>query len=202
MRLYSDLPRPRALQIAGDAAALLVLVIGVVLAVALHDAIAALEGVGTRVEASGSALASTLGDIGRRLGDVPLIGGGIRSPFDAAAGAGSGLASAGAGWRTGVERIALLAGWTVALLVVVLVLATWVRPRLAAAFRRGALARLAEHADDLDLLALLALTGRPSRALAALGPGAAAAWRRGDPDTIRRLASITLREAGLRSPAP
>lgn len=63
-----------------------------------------------------------------------------------------------------------------------------------------AVARLARDPEDLDLLALRALTGRPSRALAAVGPGAAAAWRRGDPDTIRRLAALALREAGLRDP--
>ncbi|MGN6743438.1 MAG: hypothetical protein ACTHJL_09110 [Amnibacterium sp.] len=200
MRLYSDLPRARALQIAGDVVALLVLVAGVVLAVALHGAIAALEAVGARVAASGTGLAATLGDIGRRLGGVPLIGGGIRSPFDAAAGAGSALASAGEGWRDGVERIALLAGWIVALLVVLVVLAAWVRPRLVGAARRGAVARLARDPEALDLLALRALTGRPSRALAAAGPAAAAGWRRGDPDVIRTLAAITLREAGLRPP--
>jgi len=198
MRLYSDLPRARAVQIAGDVVALVVLVVGIVLAVSLHAAIAALEDVGSRVEASGSGFASTLGSIGRQLGGVPLIGSGIRSPFDAAAGAGTALASAGAGWRTGVERIADLAGWTVALLVLLVVLAGWVRPRVAAAARRGAIARLARDPDDLDLLALRALTGRPSRALAAVGPGAAAAWRRGDPETMRSLAAITLRDAGLR----
>jgi hypothetical protein len=201
MRLYSDLSSARALQIAGDVVALLVLVAGVVLAVALHASIAALEAVGTQVASSGSGLASTLGDIGRRLGGVPLIGGGIRSPFDAAAGAGSALASAGTGWRDGVERIALLAGWTVALLVVLVVLAAWVRPRLVGAARRGAVARLARDPEAMDLLALRALTGRPSRALAAVGPGAAAGWRRGDPEVVRRLAAITLREAGLRPPA-
>lgn len=196
MRLYSDLPRPRALQIAGDVVALLVLVGGIVLAVALHGAIAALEGVGGDVAKSGKGLASTLGDIGKQLGGVPLIGAGIRAPFDAASGAGRTLAAAGAGWAAGVERIAVLAGWTVALLVVLLVLAGWVRPRLAGAARRGAVARLA---GDPDLLALRALTGRPSRALAAVGPDAGAAWRRGDPETVHRLAAVALQDAGLRA---
>ncbi|HEY8317381.1 MAG TPA: hypothetical protein VIG76_00985 [Amnibacterium sp.] len=195
MRLYSDLPRARALQIAGDAVALVVLVGGIVLAVALHGAIAALEDVGNRVAASGTGFSTTLGDIGRQLGGVPLIGSGIRAPFDGAAGAGSALATAGAGWSDGVERIAAIAGWTVALLVVLVVLAGWVRPRLAGALRRGTVARLS---GDVDLLALRALAGRPTRALAAIGPDAAAAWRRGDPDIVKRLAGIALADAGLR----
>jgi len=194
MRLYSDLPRARALQIAGDVVALVVLIGGIVLAIALHGAIAALEGVGNRVAASGSGFATTLGDIGRQLGGVPLIGSGIRAPFDGAAGAGSALATAGVGWSTGVERIATIAGWTVALLVVLVVLGGWVRPRLSGALLRGAVARLS---GDVDLLALRALTGRPSRALAAVGPDAAAAWRRGDPEVVRRLADVALRDAGL-----
>lgn len=196
MHLYSDLPRARALQIAGDVVALVVLVGGIVLAVALHGAIAALEGVGSDVAKSGKGLASTLGEIGKQLGGVPLIGGAIRAPFDAASGAGSTLAAAGADWAAGVERIAVLAGWTVALLVVLVVLAGWVRPRLVGVLQRGAVARLA---DDPDLLALRALTGRPSRALAAVGPDAGAAWRRGDPEIVRRLAAIALRDAGLRA---
>ena len=198
MRLYSDLPRPRALQIAGDLVALAVLAGGITASVALHGAIAALEGIGSRVAESGNGFASTLGDIGRQLGGVPLIGGGIRAPFDAASGAGATLATAGTDWAAGVERIATLVGWTVALLVVLLVLAAWVRPRLAGALRRGAVARLA---GDVDLLALRALTGRPSRALAGVGPDAAAAWRRGDPETVRRLAAVALRDAGLRAPS-
>ncbi len=200
MRIYSDLPRARALQIAGDVVALVVLVGGIVLAIALHGAIAALEDVGNRVAASGSGFAATLGDIGRRLGGVPLIGSGIRAPFDGAAGAGSALASAGAGWRDGVERIAAIAGWTVALLVLLVVLGGWVRPRLAGALRRGALAQLAADPGALDLLALRALVGRPPRALRAVAPDAAAAWRRGDEAMIHRLASIELRASGLRMP--
>jgi hypothetical protein len=197
MRLYSDLPRPRALQIAGDLVALVVLVLGIAAAVALHGAIAALEDIGSSVARSGNGFATTLGDIGRQLGGVPLIGGGIRAPFDAASGAGTTLAGAGTDWVTGVERVATLVGWTVALLVLLLVLAAWVRPRVAGALRRGAVARLA---GDPDLLALRALTGRPSRALASVGPDAAAAWRRGDQEVVRRLAAIALRDAGLRSP--
>ena len=194
MRLYSDLSRARSLQIAGDVVALVVLVGGIVLAVALHGAIAALEGIGGEVAKSGTGLASTLGEIGKQLGGVPLIGGDIRAPFDAASGAGRTLAAAGADWASGVERIAVLTGWVVVLLVVLLVLAGWVRPRLAGALRRGAVARLA---GDPDLLALRALTGRPSRALAAVGPDAGAAWRRGDQEIVHRLAAIALRDAGL-----
>lgn len=197
MRLYSDLPRPRALQIAGDVVALVVLVGGIGLAVALHGAIASLEGVGSQVAASGTGLAATLGTVGRRLGGIPLIGSGIRAPFSGAAGASRSLAAAGDGWRTDVERIALLAGWTVAALVVLVILAAWVRPRLVGAARRAALARLAAAPGGLDLLALRALTG-PLRA--GLGVDDVDGWRRGDPEVVRRLAALALGTGGMRAP--
>jgi hypothetical protein len=197
MRWYSDSPRLRAGQIATDVLALVVLAAGILLGRSLHDAIAALRAAGANVASSGSAFSRTMGDIGERLGGVPLIGGGIRAPFDAAGDAGSTLADAGNQWQAGVERIASLAGWTVVLLVLLLLLAVWLRPRLAGAVRRGRLARLAGAAGGDDLLALRALVGRPGAVLAA-EPDAVAAWRRGDPEAVRRLAALELRAAGVR----
>ncbi|MDH2444304.1 hypothetical protein QDR37_10160 [Amnibacterium sp. CER49] len=198
MRLYSDFWGARAYQIAGDVVALLVVIAGILLGRSLHDAIAGLEDVGTQVERSGSDFSSTLGSIGKQLGGVPLIGGGIRAPFDAASGAGATLASAGAQWRDGVERVATLSGWAVVLGVLLVVLVGWVRPRLVGAVRRAVVARLAGSDADLELLALRALATRPPRAVTRVDPHATAAWRRGDPDVIRRLAALELRAAGVR----
>jgi hypothetical protein len=200
MKLYSDFWAPRAYQIVGDVAAALVLAVGITLAVALHNAVAALKGIGAQVERSGGDFSSTLGSIGRQLGGVPLIGGGIRAPFDAASGAGSTLAKAGSDWQAGVERLATLAGWTVALLVVLVVLAGWVRPRLVGAVRRGALAKRAGRDSDLELLAFRALANRPARAVAGVDEHAVAAWRRGDREVVRALAALELHAAGIRLP--
>jgi len=200
VQLYSDFAGRRAWQIAGDVLALVVLVVGVRVAVALHDAIAAFEGFGRDVARSGSDFQSTLSGIGRTLGGVPLIGGGIRAPFDAAGDAGGTLADAGAGWQRGVETLSSLVGWTVAGLVVLVVLLGWVRPRVAGAVRRRAVARLASSASSLDLLALRALATRPAKAVAAVHDDAVAGWRRGDPEVIRALAALELRSSGVRLP--
>lgn len=202
MKLYSDFWGTRAYQVAGDVVAAVVLTLGIVLAIAIHNAIAAFRGIGAQVERSGGDFSATLGSIGRQLGGVPLIGGGIRAPFDAASGAGSTLAKAGADWQVGVERLASLAGWTVALLVILVVLAGWVRPRLVAAVRRGRLARLADRGGNLELLAFRALAHRPAAALAKVDDQAVSAWRRGDPDVIRALAALELKAAGIRLPGP
>ncbi len=198
MMLYAQTAGRRAAQVAGDLVALLLIVIGVVVAVALHDAIAGVGRASLGVQRSGSDLASTLGDIGSKLGAVPLIGSSIRAPFDSASDAGTTLAAAGSAWQTGFTRVADLAGWSVALIVVLVVLVGWVRPRLVGARRRAVIARLDRESPDRELLALRALANRPARQIAAVHPSAAAAWRRGDAEVIDRLAALELRAAGVR----
>lgn len=198
VKLYSDFGGRRAAQVLGDVLALLLLAGGIRVAVALHDAIASFEGFGRDVARSGGDFRSTMSDIGERLGGVPLIGGGIRAPFDAAGDAGGTLVDAGTGWQQGVESLATLVGWTVAALVVVVVALGWVRPRLVGAVRRRATARLAEGPASLDLLALRALVGRPAAAVARVDPDAVAGWRRGDERVIRDLAGLELRASGVR----
>jgi hypothetical protein len=200
MRLYSDFAGRRAYQVLGDVVAVALVVAGIVVAVALHDAIAALKGVGAEVERSGRDFSSTMTDIGDRLAGVPLIGGGISAPFGSASDAGGTLAGAGQQWQQGVETLATLVGWTVAALVVLVVLLGWIRPRLVGAVRRAAVARLATAAASLDLLALRALATRPAKAVLSVDDDAVAAWRSGDAEVIRRLAALELRASGVRLP--
>ena len=200
MQLYSDFGGRRVYQVLGDLVAIAVIVVGIVVAVAIHDAIAAFTGIGRDVERSGNDFSSTMTDIGGRLSGVPLIGGGISAPFASASDAGGTLADAGASWQDGVEHLASLVGWTVALLVVLVVLVGWVRPRLVGAVRRAAVARLATASPSLDLLALRALATRPARAVTSLDDDVVAAWRRGDPEVIRRLAALELKASGVRLP--
>jgi hypothetical protein len=198
VRLYSDFGARRTYQIVGDVVAVVLVVLGIVLGVVIHNAIAALEGIGRDVERSGSDFSRSMADIGDRLAGVPLIGAGISAPFDGARDAGGTLADAGSNWQVGVERVALLAGWTVAVLVVLVVLVGWVRPRLVGAVRRAAVARLASLAANQDLLALRALTTRPARALTRIDADVVAAWRRGDAAVIRDLAALELKASGVR----
>jgi hypothetical protein len=50
-----------------------------------------------------------------------------------------------------------------------------------------------------DLLALRALTCRPTATLRRVAPEPAAAWRRGDDDVVAALAAVELGALGLRS---
>jgi hypothetical protein len=200
VKLYSDFGGRRTYQVLGDLAAIVVIVVGVVVAVAIHNAIAAFKGIGRDVERSGNDFSSTMSDIGDKLSGVPLIGGGISAPFASASDAGGTLADAGTNWQNGVEHLATLLGWTVAGLVVLVVLVGWARPRIVGGIRRAAIARLASASPSLDLLALRALTTRPARAVTKLDADVVAAWRRGDPEVIRRLAALELKASGVRLP--
>ncbi len=77
----------------------------------------------------------------------------------------------------------------------------WLPGRIRFARRASAAPKFIDHAADLDLFALRAMANQPLHVLARLSDDPAAAWRRGDPDVIHRLATVELRSVGLRPPA-
>ncbi|MFT4284913.1 MAG: hypothetical protein QM598_08790, partial [Protaetiibacter sp.] len=125
MSLYADFGPRRTAQIIADVVAVVVIVVSVALGVAVHNAIAVLGGVWAQLEDAGSGFEDTMGEIGETLGGVPLIGGGIRGPFDTAAGAGGTLADAGRTGQAAVETLATIAGLGVAFLPIAIVLIVW-----------------------------------------------------------------------------
>lgn len=198
MGWYSDFPARRSRQIVADLVAVLVIAAAVVTGVVLHHAIAAFADVGVQLEQAGAGFRDTMADVGEDLGGVPLIGGGIRAPFDAASGAGGMLADAGQAQQDVVLRLALVAGLLVAAGPVLAVLAVWLVPRLVFVRRSREARALARSADGPELLALRALATRPIAALTAVDPHPLEAWRRGDAGAIRGLAQLELRRAGIR----
>ncbi len=198
MKLYSDFAQRRTFQIVGDVIALGILILGIVGAVTVSSAIAALSAVGQRVARSGSDFASAMTDIGDNLSGVPIIGDGIRAPFDGASNAGATLATAGSNLQQGVQTLAGLTGWTIAVLVVLVVGLAWVRPRLVGAVRRATDARLAASPDAWDLLAFRALAARGVQQVVDVHPDAVGAWRRGDEAVIHRLAALQVAASGVR----
>ncbi len=198
MKPYSDFARQRTLQILGDVIALLVLVGGILAAVAVHGTIVTLDAVGREVQASGEGLSATMTDVGDALSSTPLIGEGISAPFGAASDAADSLAAAGENWQLGVHTLAATAAWTVVAIIVAALLFVWFRPRIVGAVRRGRAARLAAAPNARELLALRAIVDLPAEQVLALHPNAMDAWRRGDPAVIRDLAALHLRASGVR----
>lgn len=198
MKLYSDFSRPRSVQVVGDVLAALVIGCAIWLGMAAHGLIAQLADFGRSMQDSGSAFASNMTEIGETLGGVPLIGGGIRAPFDAAGAAGTSLEDAGASQVDIVNRLATGTGLVLALLPIAAVLLVWILPRLRWARRAGAVATLVRRGLDVDLWSLRALSRQKMSKITRIDPDPVAAWRRADPEVLRQLAALELRSAGVR----
>lgn len=200
MKLYSDYAGQRGRQVFADVFAIGSIVMWVVVGWWLYDLVNSLQSYGVRMEQAGADFRTTLADIGADLGSVPLIGDGIRVPFDAAAGAGAELEAAGIAQQEAVANLALGVGVGVAALPVATVLLLWLLPRIRFARRARAATALAEAAGGTELLALRAIANQKLTTLFSVHRDPAGAWRRGDQEVLRALASLELRSAGVRLP--
>ena len=198
MQIYSEVPAARARQVVGDVVAVAVVVLAVVAGVAVAGAISALAEVGRTVERAGAGLQGTLADAAEALDGLPLVGGAASAPFTSASGAGATLVDAGRQQQELVGQLALVAGLAVALVPVLVVLRSWGARRLAFVRRARDVRRLAAGPGGDDLLALRALAGQEARVLRSVADDPVGGWRRGDPATVRALADLALRDAGLR----
>lgn len=107
MQLYSDFPARRARQLAGDLLALGAIALWVWLGVTIAQLVLGLAGLGTQLQQAGAGFRDTMTEVGRTLGGIPLIGGGIRAPFDGASQAGQALETAGRDQQEAVLQLAL-----------------------------------------------------------------------------------------------
>lgn len=195
MPWYAETPSLRRRQLTSDAAVATWTLLWAWLGRTVHDAVQLLAVPGRELQEAGDGLAGGLAGAAERVGGVPGIGGGLRAPLDAAAGAGDLLARAGAAQQDAVGTLALVLGLLVALPPICLVLLRWLPGRLR--WQQEARAAVALR-GDVDLLALRAATWAPLSAIAALGPDPVTRWRSGDQAAGRALAALELRRVGLR----
>lgn len=198
MKLYSDYPARRSAQIIADLVAVALIAVAVWVGTLVYTAIAVLAAFGQTIEDAGDGFEQTMADAGDSLGGVPLIGDGIRQPFDAASGAGTLLAQAGRAQQDLVMTAALIIAIVVAVIPILLVVAIWMRRRLSWARRATQARNLSRLPDGPDLLALRALVNSDFRELHDIDGEPVDAWRRGDRKVVRALAQLELREAGVR----
>ena len=105
--------------------------------------------------------------------------------------------------RAQVEAVQTLAFWlgiAVALIPILIALAVYLPPRIRFVRRATAGKRFLDSAADLDLFALRAMTNQPLHVLARVSDDPAGGWRERDPDVVRRLAALELKDCGLHPP--
>jgi hypothetical protein len=198
MSLYSDYSAARTRQIIADVIGLISVIVVVAIAASITATIRTLAAFGRDLETAGLDFQEGLLGAADALGDVPVIGDGIRAPFDAAAAAGQSVADAGRGQQELVEFIAVSVGWSVALVPLLVIALVWVLPRVRFALRSHRMRAMIQAGLTVDTLAARALARAPLSQLVAVHPDPAAAWRSQQPEALRKLAAIELRRAGIR----
>ncbi len=198
MKIYSDFPIRRALQVTADLLAVVVIFLGIWVGVTVAAGIASIAAIARQVESAGLQFQVAMMDAGDILGGLPLIGDAARVPFDAAGSAGVGFSSAGQNAAAFITTTATIVGVVIALVVVAVVLWVWLRRRVAFVRRATDASRLVRLADGHDLLALRALVHGSRDDLAGIARNPVDAWRAGDRDVVKRLAALELRGAGVR----
>lgn len=136
-------------------------------------------------------------DAASQAAGIPIVGDGLRQPFDGMAGTLEDLSASAAGQVAALEQAATVAGVLVFVVPVALMLVIWLPRRLAFARRAAEVAALVETADGTDLLALRALATQPIVELRAIGADPVASWRAGDPRAMAALAELELVRAGV-----
>jgi len=195
---YAATPGRALLQAASDVLMILWLVLWFLIGKAVHTAIAALAEVGRRVEGGANGIAGNLDSAGNGAGKIPLVGDTVSKPLQAAGNAARDLAGAGHGLDQRATTLSIILALAVAIPPALAIFVPWLLLRLRFARRAGAAATLARTPGGDRLLALRALTNRPLAKVLTAGPDPVEAWRVGDPETIRLLAALELRAAGLK----
>ncbi len=198
MKLYSDFGPRRSRQIVADVTALALIGAWVWLGITVYSLIENLAVYGVQMEDAGAGFRETMTQVGETLGGIPLIGGGIRAPFDGASEAGGALEAAGQSQQVAINQLATVLGIGIAALPILTILLLWLLPRLRFAQRASRAQKLVKSGAGVDLLALRALASQNISALAAVDPDAMAAWRRGDDQVMRKLAALELKSSGVR----
>jgi len=198
MKIYSDYAGHRSRQILVDVLSLAAIAAWAWLGYTIYALVMNLADFGVQMEEAGEGFKDTMTEVGNNLGDVPLIGGGIRAPFDAASDAGASLESAGQAQQDAVQQLATGLGVGIAVLPILTILIFWLVPRIRFARRAGVAKQLVKSGASVDLLALRALANQKLAAIAAVAPDPAGAWRRNEPAVIAALANLELRSSGVK----
>lgn len=200
MKLYADTTVRRTRQLVADVFVLLWIGFWVWAGRQVHDTVASLGTPADSITSAGQSVQDALTGAGQQAGRIPAVGDDLQGWLNQAAGSGTKLKNAGLSMSSTIDTLANLLGWLTALLPIVLVVGCWAVLRWRFVRRATSAQRFIDATEDLDLFALRAMTNQPMTALARISDDPAGAWRRRDADVIRALATLELRDQGLRPP--
>jgi hypothetical protein len=194
---YSTRPGRLAAQLFSDFAVIMWTALWLLVGLAVYDAIATIADAGRQVESGAHGIAGNLASAGHGAQQIPLLGDAVSKPLNSASQAALDLAGAGHDLDDAASWLAVLLAMAVVALPILLAVMPWFFLRLRFFRRKLMVTALAATPAGEQLLALRALTSRSPRKLIAVSPDPVGGWRSADPVTIRALATLELRSAGI-----
>ncbi|MBV8862243.1 MAG: hypothetical protein JO082_11990 [Mycobacterium sp.] len=195
---YSTRPMRLLAQLFSDVSVTIWTAIWAVVGLAVHDAIAVIGKAGRQIETGSEGVANNLASAGHGAQHIPLLGKVVSKPFTAAADAALDIAGAGHSLHATAGWLSVLLAVAVAAPPILAVTMPWLFLRIRFFRRKWVVTALAGTPEGEQLLALRALANRPPAKLVQISPDPVGAWRREDFWTIRALAALELRSAGIR----
>jgi hypothetical protein len=196
MRFYAERPVRAARQLLADLLVIAWTVAVVLVARAAADLVRGLEGPARALVGAGESVRGAFDGAARTAAGVPLVGEDLARALGGGTDAGARLAAAGNDQIAAIETAATGVGIAVVALAAVPVLLVWLVLRVR--YARAAGSAVVARGLGPELLAFRALARRPTRHLLRAAPDPAATWRDREPDGLRALAALELRELGLR----
>lgn len=194
---YSTRPGRLAAQLFSDFAVVVWTTLWLLVGLAVYDAIATIADAGRQVENGAHGIAGNLASAGHSAQQIPLVGDAVSKPLNSASQAALDLAGAGQDLDSAASWLAWLLAMAVIAVPILLAVLPWFFLRLRFFRRKLLVTALAATPAGEQLLALRALTGRSPRKLMAVSADPVGGWRGADPVTIRALAALELRAAGI-----
>ncbi|MCW2664796.1 MAG: hypothetical protein JWP83_5948 [Mycobacterium sp.] len=194
---YATTPGRLAVQLFSDFAIFLWTALWLVVGTAVYDAISTIAEAGGQVENGANGIAGNLASAGQGAQHIPVVGDAVSKPLTSASASALDIAGAGHSLETTAGWLAVLMALAVVAVPLLVVVIPWLFLRLQFFRRKWTVTGLAATPAGEQLLAMRALTNRAPRKLAAISADPVGGWRREDPVTIRALAALELRSAGI-----
>lgn len=194
---YSTRPGRLMAQLLSDFAVIMWTTLWLLVGLAVYDAVSTIAEAGRQVEKGAHGIAGNLASAGHDAQHIPLVGDAVSKPLNSASQAALDLAGAGHDLDSTASWLAVLLAIAVVAVPILVADVPWLFLRLRFFRRKLTVTALAATPSGEQLLALRALTNRPPAQLARVGADPVGGWRREDPLTIRALAALELRAAGI-----